>query len=87
MTATYSSRSAYDYGKRLYGDGFPSGPATDPNAISPLDPNWGHCPNCGESQEDASPVWEPPPELGAGTLYLCYCRRWYTDDEAHPVET
>jgi hypothetical protein len=63
-----------------------SGPATNPNAVSPPAPAWGYCPNCGGTQEDASQV-EAPPELGPGTLYLCYCHRWYTNDDAHPVET
>lgn len=48
---------------------------------TPPDENWGHCPTCGCSQEDASCYGEEYvcPE------YVCpECGMTYSDSEAHP---
>ena len=44
---------------------------------TPPDENWGVCPECKCSQEDAEHVDDPD-------VYLCDCGRWYADEDAHP---
>ena len=58
------------------------GPATDPNAVSPPDPAYATCPDCGASLEDAVMVRH---DCGAGFLasheyevrYYCECAPWF----------
>ena len=50
-------------------------PGYDHWKTTPPEPDWGVCPECGASQEDA--------ELH-GDTYICPCGRAYDDDEAHP---
>lgn len=51
-------------------------PGYDHWKTTPPEPDWGACPECGSSQEDAD--WD------GGETYTCHCGREYTDDEAHP---
>jgi hypothetical protein len=44
------------------------------------EPDWGVCPECGVSQEDAERIVTN----GADDEYLCPCGRVYSDDDAHP---
>ena len=39
------------------------------------DPDWGVCPDCGASQEDA--------EQEDGDTYVCPCGLTYSNDDAH----
>ena len=63
-----------------------SGPATDPNAVSPPDPAYATCDNCGASLEDArfAAVDRGPGILALHTMegvYLCPCGQWYFPNE------
>ncbi|MEN6426079.1 MAG: hypothetical protein ABFE13_11990 [Phycisphaerales bacterium] len=40
------------------------------------DPDWGRCPSCGATQEDAE-------QHALEDLYICPCGCRYDDDEAH----
>lgn len=45
--------------------------------FDPPDDDWGRCPRCGASQEDAEHVTDPD-------VWLCPCGHWYGDEAAHP---
>ena len=63
-----------------------SGPATDPNAVSPPEPVYADCNNCGTSLENArlATVDHDPRFHAAETVYLCWCGRWHCEDAATP---
>jgi hypothetical protein len=47
--------------------------------FDPPDDNWGSCPHCGCSQEDAE-------RLFSSEVYVCHCGAKYDDEAAHPTK-
>ena len=52
-------------------------PGYDHWKTTPPEPDWGRCPDCGASQEDAE-------YDQSGEVYICGCGCEYDDAEAHP---